>query len=144
MLVLLSFGAVDLVFTRTFSASAAAEHVIHSPDPDWQRSLDDATREGEKTRQQLPPGVRAWTDGYWNRPTVATRPHHKIRADQEARLAHNFQRRIARGHEQSRKRPATHCHWARVERKNHRREALRDEALEDRDVSGRERQVRHL
>ena len=40
VLVLLSFGAVDLVFTRTFSASAAAEHLIHSPDAEWQRALD--------------------------------------------------------------------------------------------------------
>jgi hypothetical protein len=72
VLVLLSFGAVDLVFTRTFSASAAAEHLIHNPDPDWQRTLDRATAEGEKTRQQLPPGVQAWTAGLWNRQTVVT------------------------------------------------------------------------
>jgi hypothetical protein len=72
VLVLLSFGAVDLVFTRTFSASSAAEHLIHSPHPDWQQSLNNATREGEQFRQQLPDGVRRATEGYWNRPTVVT------------------------------------------------------------------------
>ena len=40
VLVLLSFGAVDLVFTRTFSAADAAEHLIHNPLPAWQHSLD--------------------------------------------------------------------------------------------------------
>ncbi|MBA4066150.1 MAG: amino acid transporter [Isosphaera sp.] len=72
LLVLLSFGAVDLVFTRTFSAAAAAEHVTHSPAPAWQGLLNDATREGEAVRQQLPASVRAATDGSWNRQTVVT------------------------------------------------------------------------
>lgn len=48
LLVLLAFGAVDLVFTRTFSAAAAAEHVTHSPLPAWQHALDDATRAGSR------------------------------------------------------------------------------------------------
>jgi hypothetical protein len=72
VLVLLSFGAVDLVFTRTFSATDAAEHLIHSPHPDWQRALGDATAGGEQLRQQLPPGVRGWTDGLWKRATVVS------------------------------------------------------------------------
>src|SRR4051794_1174662 len=54
LLVLLAFGAVDLVFTRTFSAAAAAEHITHNPDPAWQRALDSATRGGDGWRQQLP------------------------------------------------------------------------------------------
>ena len=72
VLVLLAFGAVDLVFTRTFSAADAAEHLIHNPQPKWQSTLDTATAEGEKLRQQLPPNVRAKTDGLWKRHTVAT------------------------------------------------------------------------
>lgn len=72
VLVLLAFGAVDLVFTRTFSAADAAEHLIHSPHPDWQRALDAATVQGEQLRQQLPPGVQAATEGLWNRPTAVT------------------------------------------------------------------------
>src|SRR5205807_6610022 len=54
VLVLLSFGAVDLVFTRTFSAADADEHLINNPMPQWQHSLDNATQEGERLRQSLP------------------------------------------------------------------------------------------
>ncbi|MDB5307353.1 MAG: amino acid transporter [Gemmataceae bacterium] len=72
ILVLLSFGAVDLVFTRTFSAADAAEHLIHNPHPGWQHALDNATREGEKLRQGLPPSVRERTAGLWNRQMVVT------------------------------------------------------------------------
>jgi hypothetical protein len=72
VVVLLSFGAVDLVFTRTFSAADAAEHLIHSPHSDWQQALNNVTREGEQLRRQLPGGVRRATEGYWNRPTVVT------------------------------------------------------------------------
>ncbi len=72
LLILLAFGAVDLVFTRTFSAAAAAEHITRSPDPQWQQALDKATVEGEGMRQQLPNWLREMTDGVWNRQTVVT------------------------------------------------------------------------
>jgi hypothetical protein len=72
LLILLAFGAVDLVFTRTFSAATAAEHITRSPAPIWQQTLDDATRGGEHFRQQLNPEVRAWTEGMWNRQTVVS------------------------------------------------------------------------
>jgi hypothetical protein len=72
VLVLLAFGSVDLVFTRTFSAADAAEHLVHSPHPDWQHPLDAATRGGEKARQALPPAVQANTGELWNRQTVVT------------------------------------------------------------------------
>ncbi|HSQ57657.1 MAG TPA: amino acid transporter, partial [Gemmata sp.] len=71
LLVLLSFGAVDLVFTRTFSAAAAAEHVIRNPLPAWQVTLDTMTRDGEGLRKQLPDWLRDLTEGMWNRQTVA-------------------------------------------------------------------------
>src|SRR5262245_52136235 len=70
LLVLLAFGAVDLVFTRTFSAATAAEHLIFNPLPQWQQTLDAATREGEGVRQQLPDWAKARTDGLWHRQTV--------------------------------------------------------------------------
>src|SRR3954469_19446503 len=54
LLVLLAFGAVDLVFTRTFSAMSAAEHLTFNPHPEWQQTLQAATRGGEGWRQQLP------------------------------------------------------------------------------------------
>jgi hypothetical protein len=72
LLSLLAFGAVDLVFTRTFSAAAAAEHVTRSPLPEWQRTLDAATTGGEELRQQLPEWLRRLTDGIWNRQTAVT------------------------------------------------------------------------
>jgi hypothetical protein len=72
LLVLLSFGAVDLVFTRTFSAADAAEHLINNPLPTWQHSLDNATREGERLRQSLPPSAQAHTAELWNRQMVVT------------------------------------------------------------------------
>ena len=40
ILILLGFTATDFVFTRTFSAAAAAEHLLHNPQPDWQAGLD--------------------------------------------------------------------------------------------------------
>ena len=70
LLVLLAFGAVDLVFTRTFSATTAAEHLTHNPQPGWKRMLDDATREGENLRQRLPDWAKAGTEGLWHRQTV--------------------------------------------------------------------------
>src|SRR5262245_18722148 len=70
LLVLLAFGAVDLVFTRTFSISAAAEHVTFNPTPAWQQTLDTATRHGEGWRQQLPDWLKQHTEGLWHRQTV--------------------------------------------------------------------------
>lgn len=70
LLVLLAFGAVDLVFTRTFSAAAAAEHLTFNPHPQWQQTLDAATRHGEGWRQQLPDWVKDHSEGLWHRQTV--------------------------------------------------------------------------
>src|SRR5437667_11901416 len=36
ILVVLGFVATDFIFTRTFSAAAAAEHLVHNPQPAWQ------------------------------------------------------------------------------------------------------------
>src|SRR5207249_12151963 len=54
VLVLLSFGAVDLVFTRTFSAANAAEHLTHSPQPHWQNALNGASGGGSRLFGHLP------------------------------------------------------------------------------------------
>ncbi|MBX9584021.1 MAG: amino acid transporter [Gemmataceae bacterium] len=72
VLVLLSFGAVDLVFTRTFSAAAAAEHIAHSPDPTWQAVLESAEQAGNRVWPSLPPAVQARTEGLWTRQLVVT------------------------------------------------------------------------
>ena len=36
ILVMLGFTATDFIFTRTVSVAAAAEHLIHNPEPHWQ------------------------------------------------------------------------------------------------------------
>jgi len=72
LLVLLAFGAVDLVFTRTFSAATAAEHVTRNPLPVWQQSLEAATTGGEGLRRHLPSWLHELTNGIWNRQTVVT------------------------------------------------------------------------
>src|SRR5258708_7652609 len=72
VLVLLSFGAVDLVFTRTFSAADAAEHLIHNPLPAWQHALANATHDGERVRHSLPPLLQTHTAELWHRQMVVT------------------------------------------------------------------------
>ncbi len=72
ILILLAFGAVDLVLTRTFSAANASEHITHNPHPDWQHGLDTSAAEGENLRRELPPEVQDKTEGLWNRHTVVT------------------------------------------------------------------------
>lgn len=70
VLVLLGFAATDLVFTRTFSAADAAEHLIHSPLDPWQRALNDACAHGTDLACELPPEVAAHAKGLANRGVV--------------------------------------------------------------------------
>ncbi len=72
LLVVLAFGAVDLVFTRTFSAATAAEHLTFNPHPGWQQSLDAATIQGEALRRELPDWAKARSEGLWHRQTVVS------------------------------------------------------------------------
>ncbi|AMV28261.1 hypothetical protein VT84_27910 [Gemmata sp. SH-PL17] len=72
LLVLLAFGAVDLVFTRTFSTATAAEHLTFNPHPQWQQALDDATRWGDGARAGLPDWAKQRSDGLWHRQTVVS------------------------------------------------------------------------
>jgi hypothetical protein len=57
VVVLLGFAATDLVFTRTFSAADAAEHLLHSPFDPWKRTLADAAKAGDDARAGLPEEV---------------------------------------------------------------------------------------
>jgi hypothetical protein len=54
---LLGFAATDLVFTRTFSAADAAEHLLYSPFGPWKRTLTDAAKIGEDAKAELPQEV---------------------------------------------------------------------------------------
>ena len=40
ILIMLGFTATDFIFTRTVSVAAAAEHLIHNPEPHWQSALE--------------------------------------------------------------------------------------------------------
>src|SRR5207248_2094818 len=70
VLVLLGFAATDLIFTRTFSAADAAEHLIHSPLAPWQRALNDACAQGTDLACELPPEVSDHAKGLANRGVV--------------------------------------------------------------------------
>src|SRR5580658_9182232 len=50
ILILLGFAATDLIFTRTFSAADAAEHVLHSPEANWQRTIGQLSDQWEQGR----------------------------------------------------------------------------------------------
>lgn len=72
ILALLSFGAVDLVFTRTFSATNAAEHLTHCPEPNWQATLNGASNGGDHLFHRLPAFVQQQTEGLWSQQLVVT------------------------------------------------------------------------
>lgn len=55
VLTVLGFAATDLVFTRTFSAADAAEHLTHSPFGPWQRVLGAACDSCGELAGELPP-----------------------------------------------------------------------------------------
>jgi hypothetical protein len=59
VLTLLGFAATDLIFTRTFSAADAAEHLLHSPSSPWQATLAELTHAGDRVRAELPADLRA-------------------------------------------------------------------------------------
>lgn len=61
IVILLGFLATDLVFTRTFSAADAAEHVIRSPFLPWQRALDELTVRASQVEGGMPEQVAALT-----------------------------------------------------------------------------------
>src|SRR5262245_6569208 len=54
ILVVLSFAAADFIFTRTFSTADAAEHVIHSPHPEWNQTLKDFSARFDANKHHLP------------------------------------------------------------------------------------------
>ena len=72
VLTVLGFAATDLVFTRTFSAANAAEHLIHSPFLPWQRTLAEACAQCDELAGTLPDGVAGHTYGMNKRQLVVT------------------------------------------------------------------------
>ncbi len=72
VLTLLGFAATDLVFTRTFSAADAAEHLLHSPLTPWQDALNGACDQCGRLAGELPPEVAGHAHGLNNRRVVIT------------------------------------------------------------------------
>ncbi|OWK39747.1 putative membrane protein [Fimbriiglobus ruber] len=70
VLVLLGFVATDLVFTRTFSAADAAEHLTRSPFGPWQGALESACVSGHDLASELPEEVSSRAHGLSNRQVV--------------------------------------------------------------------------
>jgi hypothetical protein len=72
ILILLGFAATDLIFTRTFSAADAAEHLLHSPDASWQKTLDGWSSGWEKQRGDAPGWLQSLTAHWTHRQLVVT------------------------------------------------------------------------
>ena len=72
VLTVLGFAATDLVFTRTFSAANAAEHLIHSPFTPWQQTLAEACLQCDELAGTLPTEVAEQTHGMNKRQLVVT------------------------------------------------------------------------
>src|SRR5438552_2882324 len=71
IVILLGFAATDFVVTRTLSVADAAEHLIHNPNPEWQRTLDHLGS-AEQTTYFLPRTLGERIRVYWNRQLVVT------------------------------------------------------------------------
>lgn len=72
VLLVLGFAATDLVFTRTFSAADAAEHMLHSPVAPWQSALKGATNGLEQSIDELPAEYQSDARPLANRHVVVT------------------------------------------------------------------------
>jgi hypothetical protein len=72
ILILLGFAATDLIFTRTFSAADAAEHVLHSPEANWQQTIDQLSGQWEQGRQDLPRVAQRLSANWSSRQLIVT------------------------------------------------------------------------
>jgi hypothetical protein len=72
MLVVLGFAATDLIFTRTFSAADAAEHLLHSPIPGCQAVVAAIGDGCGRAVEALPLEVRERAHGLGNPRVVVT------------------------------------------------------------------------
>ncbi|HEX4589946.1 MAG TPA: amino acid transporter [Gemmataceae bacterium] len=72
IVILLGFTATDFVFTRTFSAAAAAEHLIHNPQPEWQDILDRLARWCGEYGTTIDSPFRDWLGRHADKQLVVT------------------------------------------------------------------------
>src|SRR5581483_5552083 len=72
ILVLLGFTATDFIFTRTFSAAAAAEHLVHNPQPQWQAALDRLAHACAEFGGSIDSPFAAWITHHSNKQLAVT------------------------------------------------------------------------
>lgn len=72
IVVVLGFTATDFVFTRTFSAAAAAKHLIGNPQPDWQAALDHLARTGGEYGATVENPIGVWVKQHSNKQLAVT------------------------------------------------------------------------
>src|SRR5438874_2505531 len=72
ILVVLGFVATDFIFTRTFSAAAAAEHLVHNPQPSWQDFLDGLAHTGTDWGRSFDHPTAVWIAAHSNKRLAVT------------------------------------------------------------------------
>lgn len=72
VLVVLSLVATDLIFTRTFSAAEAAEHLVHSQAPGWQSALQSTCDQAIELVHQFDTETKYPFLAKWDRRLVVT------------------------------------------------------------------------
>jgi hypothetical protein len=72
IVVVLGFTATDFVFTRTFSAAAAAKHLIGNPQPDWQAALEHLARTSGEYGATVENPIGVWVKQHSNKQLAVT------------------------------------------------------------------------
>ena len=72
ILILLGFAATDFIFTRTFSAADAAVHLLHNPNPGWQKLLDTLWKARDEARPITSHPLWQKVLDLWDKQMVAT------------------------------------------------------------------------
>jgi hypothetical protein len=72
ILIVLGFIATDFIFTRTFSAAAAAEHLVHNPQPEWQGLLDRVAYTGTEWGKSFDHPAAVWLAAHSNKRLAVT------------------------------------------------------------------------
>ncbi|HEV3203426.1 MAG TPA: amino acid transporter [Gemmataceae bacterium] len=72
ILILLGFAATDFIFTRTFSAADAAVHLLHNPNPAWQKTLETLWKARDEARPITTHPLWHKVLDLWDKQMVAT------------------------------------------------------------------------
>jgi hypothetical protein len=72
IVILLGFTATDFIFTRTVSAAAAAEHLVHNPQPLWQSILAGTADACRRCGSSMDNSVGVWLTAHANQQLAVT------------------------------------------------------------------------